>query len=105
MKIRDLHDLDLSPSAAGRLQKELAPKVVAGPALDLAGVNHVAGADVSTEGDMAYATVVVLDFPGLSPVEVQGFETKLSFPYVPGLLAFRGIPDAAGAPGAARAEA
>jgi len=97
MKIRELHDLDLSPSEAGRLQKEMAPNVVAGPDLDLAGVSHVAGADVSTEGDRAYATVVVLDFPGLSPVEVQGFETELSFPYVPGLLAFREIPAVAGA--------
>ncbi|HEV2742887.1 MAG TPA: endonuclease V, partial [Rubrobacter sp.] len=97
MKIRELHDLDLSPSEASRLQKELAPKVVAGPALDLAGVKHIAGADVSTQGDMGYATVVVLDFPGLSPVEVQGYETELSFPYVPGLLAFREIPAVAGA--------
>jgi deoxyribonuclease V len=30
-------------------------------------------------------------------VEVQGFETELSFPYVPGLLAFREIPAVAGA--------
>ena len=97
MKLDGLHDFDLSPSEASRLQKELAPKVVEGPALDLAGVSHVAGADVSTEGDMAYATVVVLDFPGLSPVEVQGFEAELTFPYVPGLLAFREIPAVAGA--------
>ena len=97
MKVRELHDLDLPPSEASRLQKELAPEVVSGPALDLSGVGHVAGADVSTQGDRAYATVVVLDFPGLSPVEVQGFETELSFPYVPGLLSFREIPAVAGA--------
>jgi deoxyribonuclease V len=97
MKIRELHDLDLSPSEASRLQKELAPQVSSGPALDLSGVDYVAGADVSTQGDWGYATVVVLDFPGLSPVEVQGFETELSFPYVPGLLAFREIPAVAGA--------
>ena len=97
MNVRDLHDFALSPSEAGRFQRELAAKVVAGPALDLDGVSHVAGADVSTEGDRAYATVVVLDFPGLSPVEVQGFEMGLTFPYVPGLLAFREIPAVAGA--------
>jgi deoxyinosine 3'endonuclease (endonuclease V) len=51
--------------------------------LDLGGVRHVAGADVSTQGDRAYATVVVLEFPSLSPVEVQGFEAALEFPYVP----------------------
>lgn len=60
-------------------------------------MRRVAGADVSTEGGRAYATVVVLDFPGLSVVEVRGFETKLDFPYVPGLLAFREIPAVVGA--------
>ena len=79
------------------MQGELASRIVAGPALDLGGVRHLAGADVSTEGDRAYATVVVLDFPGLSVVEVQGFEAALDFPYVPGLLAFREIPSVAGA--------
>ncbi len=97
MKVEGLHERALSPGEARRLQDELAPRVVASPTLDLTGVNYVAGADVSTEGDKGYATVVVLDFPGLSPVEVQGFETELSFPYVPGLLAFREIPAVAGA--------
>src|SRR5919112_3734806 len=97
MKVEDLHALDLSPSEARRLQEELAPRVVVGPALDLSGVRHVAGADVSTQGERAYATVVVLDFPGLSLVEVQGFEASLRFPYVPGLLSFREIPPVVGA--------
>jgi deoxyribonuclease V len=65
--------------------------------LDLGGVRYVAGADVSTEGDRAYATVAVLGFPGLSVVEVRGFEAPLEFPYVPGLLAFREIPSVVGA--------
>src|SRR5918997_2108510 len=97
MKVDELHGFDLSPSEARRLQDELAPRVVTGPALDLSGVRHVAGADVSTQGDTAYATVVVLEFPGLSPVEAQGFETPLRFPYVPGLLSFREVPSLAGA--------
>ncbi len=97
MKVKGLHDLDLSPAEARRLQGELAPRVVESPPLDLSAVNYVAGADVSTEGNRAYATVVVLDFPGLSLVEVQGFEAELTFPYVPGLLAFREIPSVVGA--------
>ncbi|MGI8909021.1 MAG: endonuclease V [Rubrobacteraceae bacterium] len=67
------------------------------PPLDLEGVEYVAGADVSTEGDRAYAMVVVLSFPDLSVVEVRGFEAPLEFPYVPGLLSFREIPSVAGA--------
>ena len=97
MKVSELHGFDLSPSEARRLQQELASRVVAGPPLDLAGVRHVAGADVSTQGDMAYATVMVLDFPGLTPVEVRGIEAPLSFPYVPGLLSFRELPSVVGA--------
>src|SRR5215218_3895340 len=97
MKVGGLHGLDLSLPEARRLQEEVASRVVAGPSLELAGVRHVAGADVSTQGDMAYATVVVLDFPGLSPVEVQGFEAPLRFPYVPGLLSFRELPSVVGA--------
>lgn len=97
VEVRDLHPFDLSPAEARRLQEELAPRVVARPVLDLDTVSYVAGADVSTEGDRAYATVAVLDFPGLSVVEVRGFEAPLEFPYVPGLLAFREVPSVVGA--------
>ncbi|MEJ7815049.1 MAG: deoxyribonuclease V [Rubrobacter sp.] len=97
MKVDELHGFDLSPSEARRLQQELASRVVAGPALDLSAVRHVAGADVSTQGDTAYATVVVLEFPGLTLVEVRGFEAPLRFPYVPGLLSFREVPPVVGA--------
>lgn len=95
MRVEELHSFDLSPGEARRLQKELALRVEPGPALDLDGVDFVAGADVSTEGDRAYATVMVLSFPELSVVEVRGAEAPLSFPYVPGLLSFREIPPVA----------
>ena len=65
--------------------------------MDLGGVRRVAGADVSTQGGRAYATVVVLGFPDLCVVEVRGFEAALAFPYVPGLLSFRELPSVAGA--------
>jgi deoxyribonuclease V len=89
--------LDLSPAEARRLQGEIASRVIEGPPLDLSRVRYVAGADVSTQGDLGYATVVVLSFPDLSVVEVRGYESRLTFPYVPGLLAFREIPSVVGA--------
>ena len=97
MRIEKLHGFDLSPEEARRLQEGLASRVEVGPALDLEEVRYVAGADVSTQDGMAYATVVVLDFPGLSVVEAQGFEASLEFPYVPGLLSFREMPSLLGA--------
>ncbi|MBD0358102.1 MAG: endonuclease V, partial [Rubrobacter sp.] len=45
------------------MQGELAPRVVEGPPLDLSDLRYVAGADVSTQGERGYATVVVLSFP------------------------------------------
>jgi deoxyribonuclease V len=97
MRVDEFGGLDLSPPEARRLQEELASRVVAGPSLGLSGLRYVAGADVSTQRDTAYATVVVLEFPGLSPVEVQGFEAPIQFPYVPGLLSFRELPSVVGA--------
>jgi deoxyribonuclease V len=97
MRIEKLHGFDLSPEEARRLQEGLASRVEVGPALDLEEVRYVAGADVSTQDGMAYATVVVLDLPGLSVEEAQGFEAPLEFPYVPGLLSFREMPSLLGA--------
>ena len=97
MNVSELHSLDLSPAEARRLQGEIASRVIEGPPLDLSRVRYVAGADVSTQGDLGYATVVVLSFPDLSVVEVRGYESRLTFPYVPGLLAFREITSVVGA--------
>lgn len=97
MKVNKLHSFDLPPSEARSLQSDLAPKVSLRPPLDLADVRYVAGSDVSTQENRGYATVVVLEFPGLSVVEVRGFETELAFPYVPGLLSFREMPALIGA--------
>ncbi len=99
MEVNELHGYDLSPSEARNLQTELAPRVSTEPSFDLDSVRFAAGADVSTEADtnMAYATVVVLEFPGLTVVEERGFSAPLEFPYVPGLLSFRELPSVVGA--------
>lgn len=97
MQISETHDFDITPAEARRLQSALAPRVSEGPPLDVGGLRYVAGADVSTEGERAFATVVVLALPELSVVEVQGHEERLAFPYVPGLLSFRETPSVLGA--------
>lgn len=54
-------------------------------------VRFVAGADISYDrgSDHFHAAVVVLDFPGLQPVEVARAEGRSPMPYIPGVLSFR----------------
>jgi deoxyribonuclease V len=52
-------------------------------------VRTVAGVDISTAGQRAHAAIVVLRFPELQPLEAAEADLPLTFPYVPGLLAFR----------------
>jgi deoxyribonuclease V len=54
----------------------------------------VAGADAAFDLQQrrVFASVVVLAFPSLEPVETVAHQERLSFPYVPGLLSFREAP-------------
>jgi deoxyribonuclease V len=92
MKIRALHSWTLTPKEAIALQRQLADQVVTddqpGP------VRLVAGTDIATYKDSpyGYAGVVVMSFPELEIVETASAAAKLTFPYIPGLLAFRELP-------------
>jgi len=81
------HSWDLSPQQAFEVQSDLAYKVERQSRLGP--VRHVAGIDVSVRDDVARAAVVVLDFEGLNPVDCAVASRPVTFPYVPGLLAFR----------------
>jgi deoxyribonuclease V len=93
MKLKLLHDWDVTPQQAVSLQHALRERLVlqAPPGLK---VSRVAGADISTErdNDTGYGGFVVLDASSLAPVAQQGAEVTLRFPYVPGLLSFRELP-------------
>jgi len=92
LKIRPLHSWDLTPKEAVAIQKKLSARITKGNRFPK--VRYVAGADMalSKERGLAYAGVVVMSFPDLQIVEKQGAVLKLTFPYIPGLLAFRELP-------------
>src|SRR5262249_45166438 len=89
---RPLHDWNLSPKQAVQLQRELAPLVL--PRDDFKEVHCVAGVGMAIHESkqVAYAGVILFEFPSLREIERVDALAPLKFPYVPGLLSFREIP-------------
>ena len=83
------HLWDLKPEAAIALQKKLAPRVIRKSRVKLAEIVTVAGVDAGYSNDSAHAAVVVLDLTDLKVLEKAVASKPVSFPYVPGMLAFR----------------
>jgi len=92
MHILDLHPWNVSPAEAKRIQTELGKRVDLQN--DFSRVNLIAGADLSIDkaSNEGFAGVIVYTFPDLNEVERRHAHRKLSFPYIPGLLAFREAP-------------
>lgn len=92
MKITPLHPWNLTPKEAVEIQKRFSARIIQKNHAET--VRWVAGADiaVSKNPPLAYAGVVVLSFPDLQMVETQQTVLELTFPYIPGLLAFRESP-------------
>lgn len=57
-------------------------------------ITTIAGADISFNkySTTVYAGIVVLEFPSLQVVETADVVDEATFPYIPGLLAFREVP-------------
>ena len=93
MHIADLHPWPQTYPEAVAQQRLLAGGVRL--VNELPGViRTVAGVDVSYEkhGDLFFAGVVILAYPGLAVIEEQTAVTTVTFPYIPGLLSFRELP-------------
>jgi deoxyribonuclease V len=82
----------VTPQEAVAIQEQLRAKVIPRGRVDRPKL--VAGADAAfdKDSDSVYASVVVLAFPSLEPVETVIVKDHVSFPYIPGLLSFREAP-------------
>ncbi|MEW2554132.1 endonuclease V [Streptomyces zhihengii] len=92
--------------AARAVQDALRERVVLDEAGPPPGTGTVTGVDVAydDERDLVAAAAVVLDAATLAVVAEATAVGRVSFPYVPGLLAFREIPTVLAALGALRAD-
>lgn len=92
MKFDNLHSWDVTPAEAKRLQDKLRKKLIIDG--DPGKIRLVGGIDVgySRTTNKATAGVVVLTVPDMTLIETAAANRHVTFPYVPGLLAFREIP-------------
>lgn len=92
MMVRELHKWNLTPAEARELQERLRRRVVRVDRWEP--IRTVAGADIALDvrSGVGFSGVVVYRFPDLVEVERRHATRKLTFPYIPGLLAFREIP-------------
>ena len=95
MLIRQLHEWDISPTAAVALQRQLAAKLRLDLSLPESAVQTIAGVDLSppdAKSGRVRGAAVVVAWPSLEVLEVSTAEGIADFPYVPGLLSFREAP-------------
>lgn len=85
-------DWDVDPAEARQIQQNLREKVAIQP-LERE-VSLVGGTDISYDrgSDRMYGGIVILDIENLQEVARSMAETRVKFPYIPGLLAFREMP-------------
>ncbi|QKW10210.1 endonuclease V [Streptomyces sp. NA04227] len=87
-------DWPVTESQARAVQDELRARVILTEAGPAPGAGHVTGLDVAYDDarDLVVAAAVVLDAASLKVVAEATAVGRVSFPYVPGLLAFRELP-------------
>ena len=92
MRIKKLHDWNLSYERAREVQTSLADKVQFTPLPKSPKV--VAGIDCafSKDGKRILTAAVVLRLPDFEIVEIASAVLEVTFPYIPGLLSFREAP-------------
>lgn len=87
MNYRNLHSWDVTAEEAIEIQKQLGSLIKLTPLED---VRYVAGVDLAfPDKERGVAAIVVIDITTMRVIEQVVAHEKVTFPYVPGLLAFR----------------
>ena len=83
---------NITPEQAVALQTQLREQLQIKPLNK--NIHTIAGADISFNkySTTVYAGIVVMQFPSLQVIETSGVIDEATFPYIPGLLAFREVP-------------
>jgi deoxyribonuclease V len=85
------HRWDVSPDEAIAIQQRLRAEIPPGEPITLDQIHTVAGVDASYR-EIGRAAIAVFSFPDLALIEQVTATREVTFPYVPGLLAFREAP-------------
>jgi len=82
----------INPQRAKELQQELRKKILLQPLPEIP--KYIAGADISFDrgSNLLHAAIIILELDTLTSVARSLASDKTSFPYIPGLLAFREMP-------------
>jgi deoxyribonuclease V len=88
-----LHDWNVSPQEAMRIQCDLRARLIVRDDAQT-DFRTIAAMDVSYEkrSPWLFAAIVVMRLPGFQVVETSSVRARARFPYIPGLLSFRESP-------------